>query len=99
MRCAPLCWGNRDSAQLCAIAKPLEQDPHIAANELTRPLVVAGLRHDVALSYRSSVISLVLGWCIYQQSETAHDFLASVIGFDEVLRPALPRWWPASHRS
>lgn len=75
--------GHRDSAQLCAIAKPLEQDPHIAANELTRPLVVAGLRHDVALSYRSSVISLVLGWCIYQQSETAHDFLASVIGFDE----------------
>ncbi len=75
--------GHRDSAQLCAIAKPLEEDPRTATERLTRPLVVAGLSRDVALSYQSSVISLVLGWCIYQQSEAVHEFLASLIGFDE----------------
>jgi len=37
----------------------------------------------VALSYQSSVISQVLGWCINQQSEAVHEFLASLIGFDE----------------
>jgi TetR/AcrR family tetracycline transcriptional repressor len=75
--------GHRDSAQLCAIAKPLEKDPRTATDRLTEPLVLAGLSRHVALSYQSSVISLVLGWCIYQQSESVHEFLASVIGFDE----------------
>ena len=37
----------------------------------------------MALSYQSSVISLVLGWCIYQQSEAVNEFLNGLIGFDE----------------
>lgn len=75
--------GHRDSAQLCAIAKPLEEDPRTATDRLTQSLVLAGLSRHVALSYQSSVISLVLGWCIYQQSEAVHEFLVSLIGFDE----------------
>jgi TetR/AcrR family tetracycline transcriptional repressor len=75
--------GHRDSAQLCAIAKPLEEDPRKATDRLTESLVLAGLSRHVALSYQSSVISLVLGWCIYQQSDAVHEFLASLIGFDE----------------
>ncbi len=75
--------GHRDSAQLCAIATPLAEDPRTATDRLTRPLVLAGLSRHVALSYQSSVIALVLGWCIYQQSEAVHEFLASLIGFDE----------------
>jgi TetR/AcrR family transcriptional regulator, tetracycline repressor protein len=75
--------GHRDSAQLCAIAKPFAVDAQVATEQLTRPLVLAGLPREIALSYQSSVISLVLGWCIYQQSESVHDFLASVISFDE----------------
>jgi TetR/AcrR family tetracycline transcriptional repressor len=75
--------GHRDSAQLCAIATPLDEDPHTATERLTRELVLAGLNRHVALSYQSSVISLVLGWCIYQQSKTVHEFLVSLIGFDE----------------
>ena len=75
--------GHRDSAQLCAIAKPLDEDTEAAAEQLSRPLIVAGLSRHVALSYQSSVISLVLGWCIYEQSEALHDYLARVIGFDE----------------
>jgi TetR/AcrR family tetracycline transcriptional repressor len=68
---------------LCAIAKPLDEDAAAATDILTRPLVLAGLSRHVALSYQSSVISLVLGWCIYEQSEVLHDYLARVIGFDE----------------
>jgi TetR/AcrR family transcriptional regulator, tetracycline repressor protein len=75
--------GHRDSAQLCAIAKPLDEDAAAATDILTKPLILAGLSRHVALSYQSSVISLVLGWCIYEQSEVLHDYLARVIGFDE----------------
>jgi TetR/AcrR family transcriptional regulator, tetracycline repressor protein len=75
--------GHRDSAQLCAIAKPLDEDAAAATDILTKPLILAGLSRHVALSYQSSVISLVLGWCIYEQSDVLHDYLARVIGFDE----------------
>jgi TetR/AcrR family tetracycline transcriptional repressor len=74
---------HRDSAQLCAIAKPMEVASEAVADQLTKPLIVAGLSRHLALSYQSSVISLVLGWCIYQQSEALHDYLARRIGFDE----------------
>jgi TetR/AcrR family tetracycline transcriptional repressor len=75
--------GHRDSAQLCAIARPLSDDTETAADLLTRPLISAGLSRQLALSYYSSVVSLVLGWCIYEQSEALHDYLARMIGFDE----------------
>jgi TetR/AcrR family transcriptional regulator, tetracycline repressor protein len=75
--------GHRDSAQLCAIARPLNEDTEAAADQLSKPLILAGLSRHVALSYQSSVISLVLGWCIYEQSEALHDYLARMIGFDE----------------
>ncbi len=75
--------GHRDSAQLCAIARPMDEDTEAAADQLSKPLIVAGLSRHVALSYQSSVISLVLGWCIYEQSEALHAYLARMIGFDE----------------
>jgi TetR/AcrR family transcriptional regulator, tetracycline repressor protein len=75
--------GHRDSAQLCAIARPLSDDSEAAADMLTKPLISAGLSRQLALSYYSSVVSLVLGWCIYEQSEALHDYLARMIGFDE----------------
>ena len=78
--------GHRDSAQLCAIARPLQVDPEAAADQLTQPLMAAGLSRSRALSYQASVISLVLGWCIYEQSEALHDYLARMIGFEEQLR-------------
>ena len=70
-------------AQLCAIARPLSDDSEAAEDMLTRPLISAGLSRQLALSYYSSVVSLVLGWCIYEQSEALHDYLARMIGFDE----------------
>jgi TetR/AcrR family tetracycline transcriptional repressor len=75
--------GHRDSAQLCAIARPRNEDVEAAADQLSKPLIAAGLSRHVALSYQSSVISLVLGWCLYEQCEALHDYLARMIGFDE----------------
>lgn len=75
--------GHRDSAQLCAIARPLEVETTTVADQLSKPLIVAGLSRQVALSYQASVISLVLGWCIYEQSQALHDYLARMIGLDE----------------
>jgi TetR/AcrR family tetracycline transcriptional repressor len=75
--------GHRDSAQLCAIARPLSEDTEAAADMLTKPLISAGLSRHLALSYYSSVVSLVLGWCVYEQSEALHDYLSRMIGFDE----------------
>src|ERR1700722_12940341 len=46
--------GHRDSAQLCAIAKPLPEDPRTATERLTGALVLAGLKRHIALSYQSS---------------------------------------------
>jgi len=75
--------GHRDSAQLCAIARPLDVNTDAATERLTGPMMAGGLSRQLALSYHSSVVSLVLGWCIYQQSEALHAYLARMIGFDE----------------
>ena len=74
--------GHRDAAQLCAIADPRPEDPAVATEALTLPLIQAGLNPHLALSYQSSVIALVLGWCIYEQSNAVHAYLIRVIGFD-----------------
>jgi len=74
--------GHRDSARLCAIARPLA-DAGAAVDRLAAPLIAAGLSRHMALSCQASVISLTLGWAIYQQSDALHDHLAAMIGFDE----------------
>lgn len=74
--------GHRDSAHLCAIARPVANAQE-AADRLAAPLVVAGLSRHTALSYQASVISLALGWAVYEQSNALHDHLAEMIGFDE----------------
>lgn len=74
---------HRDSARLCAIAKPLQEDGQIAVDRLVSPLVAGGLDRHTALSYQASVISFALGWAIYQQNNALHDHLAKVVGFDE----------------
>jgi len=74
--------GHRDSAHLCALARPNVQDPE-AMDRLAAPLVAAGLSRRTALSYQASVISLALGWAVYEQSPAMHAHLAEAISFDE----------------
>lgn len=74
---------HRDSAQLCAIATPTETDSAVAAARLAAPLVRLGLSERAALSYQGSVIAFTLGWALYQQSRTMHDYLTAMFDFDE----------------
>jgi TetR/AcrR family tetracycline transcriptional repressor len=73
---------HRDSARLCALARPVAAEPREAAARTAAPLMDAGLQPQTALAYQASVISLTLGWAVYEQSETLHDFLAETVGFD-----------------
>jgi len=73
---------HRDSARLCAVARPIG-DVQESAERLAAPLVALGLSHHAALSALASVISLALGWSVYEQSNALHDHLAEMIGFDE----------------
>lgn len=73
---------HRDSARLCALARPLAAEPREAAALTAAPLVNAGLPPEAALAYQASVISLTLGWAVFEQSDTLHDFLAEAVGFD-----------------
>ena len=79
---------HQDGARLCAIAAP-SLDAEEAAARISSPLVAAGLERQTALSYQASVISLALGWAVYQQSEAFHDYLAAMIGIDESFEAGL----------
>jgi TetR/AcrR family tetracycline transcriptional repressor len=74
---------QRDSALLCASARPPLASAQERADALAAPLVARGLSRHAALSCQASVISLALGWAVYEQSEAMHDYLALMIGFDE----------------
>jgi len=73
---------HRDAAQLCSIARPRDQDPESTGDKLAAPLVLLGLCRDQALIRMASVISLALGWAVYEQSETQRDYLAHMIDID-----------------
>jgi len=74
--------GHRDSARLCALARPDANRVDDDSQRLAAPLVAAGLSTRHALTCQSSVIALSLGWAVYQQSATMHDHLDQLVGFD-----------------
>ncbi len=74
---------TRDSARLCAVARPLAEDGGEPTARLAAPLEAAGLSRRQALTYEASVISLTLGWTVYEQSDALHDHLARIVGFEE----------------
>ncbi|KRA84032.1 TetR family transcriptional regulator [Altererythrobacter sp. Root672] len=73
---------HRESARLCALNRPIDLDTNAAADRLAAPLVAVGLPRTEALTYQASVYSLTLGWALYEQSETLHDHLDELVGFD-----------------
>jgi TetR/AcrR family tetracycline transcriptional repressor len=79
---------HRDSARLCAIARPTA-DAKAGADRLAAPLIAAGLTRRTALAYQAAVISLTLGLSIYEQSRAMHDHLAAMIDFDDSFRLGL----------
>jgi TetR/AcrR family tetracycline transcriptional repressor len=73
---------HRDSAMLCALALPPEGGIEAAADILAAPLMDGGLTREQALMCEASVISLTVGWTLYEQSKRLHDFLAELVGFE-----------------
>ena len=73
---------HRDAAFLCALAQPSKDGIDAIADRLAAPLLERGLASKEALTYEASVISLTVGWTLYEQSNRLHDFLAELVGFD-----------------
>jgi len=71
---------HRDAARLCAFSQP---DPGNLQNmdDLSAPLVKAGLSKNDALTYEACVISFVLGWTIFDQNEAYRNRLESQFAF------------------
>jgi TetR/AcrR family transcriptional regulator, tetracycline repressor protein len=80
---------HTDAAQLCAIARPQDQDPNATGDLLAAPLVSLGLARDEALIRLASVISLALGWAVYEQSDAQRSYLARMIALDTGFETAL----------
>ena len=72
----------RDSAQLCILAQPVAADVPASMASIATPLMHAGLDRETALHYYASVVSLTLGWAMYQQSAGMHDYLEQVLDFE-----------------
>ncbi len=72
-----------DSARLCVLARPPEQDAARAGDELAAPLVALGLDRAQALAYQGSVLAFTLGWVVYEQSEALHDHLSALFSFEQ----------------
>jgi TetR/AcrR family transcriptional regulator, tetracycline repressor protein len=66
--------GWRDGAKLCAIAMPVTTAREAAA-VITAPLIALGLGERQALSFQASVISLTIGWAIFEENGPMHAFL------------------------
>jgi TetR/AcrR family tetracycline transcriptional repressor len=73
---------HTDAAQLCAIARPQDQDPKSRGDVFAAPLVSLGLTREEALIRVASVISLALGWAVYEQSESQRSYLMRMIALD-----------------
>jgi TetR/AcrR family transcriptional regulator, tetracycline repressor protein len=80
---------HTDAAQLCAIARPQDQDPKSRGDALAAPLVSLGLTREEALIRLASVISLALGWAVYEQSEPQRNYLMRMIALDTGFETAL----------
>lgn len=72
---------HRDGAQLCAVARPVDPAPDAAA-EIAAPLVALGLTEAQSISYQASVISLTLGWALFEANGPMHAFLADMMECD-----------------
>jgi len=73
---------HRDGARLCATAKPVDPTAH-AASVIAAPLVRLGLTEQQALSFQASVISLTLGWALFEENGPMHRFLAEMMDCED----------------
>jgi TetR/AcrR family tetracycline transcriptional repressor len=79
---------HRDSAKLCAMAKPIGTAPASAA-AIATPLVQRGLTQKRAIMFQASVISLTIGWTVFEENGPMHNFLSELLSIDESYRMSL----------
>jgi TetR/AcrR family tetracycline transcriptional repressor len=70
---------HRDSARLYAEVVPVGQDPEKTGDMLAEPLIKLGLTREQAISCQASVISLTLGWALFEQAPAMEEFLSGMM--------------------
>ena len=83
---------HRDSAKLYADAGSIPADPGEIGTSIAAPLVALGLSREDAISYQGSVISLSLGWALFEQTPTMRDFLSGMMDMEESFEKGLDRY-------
>ncbi|HKQ84763.1 MAG TPA: TetR family transcriptional regulator [Steroidobacteraceae bacterium] len=63
---------HRDSARICATARPMDSDTLEMNDRLVKPLICAGLDAHTANCYLGSVVALSLGCAFAEQSSSFH---------------------------
>ena len=80
---------HRDSAKLYANAGSIPEDPGEIGDLIAAPLVALGLGREDAISYQGSVISLSLGWALFEQTPPMRDFLTGMMDMDKSFEDGL----------
>ena len=80
---------HRDSAKLYADAGSVPEDPGEIGDLIAAPLVALGLSREDAISYQGSVISLSLGWALFEQTPPMRDFLTAMMDLEKSFEEGL----------
>ncbi|MBU6445528.1 MAG: TetR/AcrR family transcriptional regulator C-terminal domain-containing protein [Alphaproteobacteria bacterium] len=75
--------GQRDSAQICTMARLLDTNIPTLMERIAAPMVEGGIDKASAVSMQGAVIAYTLGWVVYEQSSTLHDTLEQMYDFTE----------------
>jgi TetR/AcrR family tetracycline transcriptional repressor len=70
---------HRDSARLYAEVVPAGHDAAQTGDMLAEPLIKLGLARDQAIACQASVISLTLGWALFEQASAMQEFLSGMM--------------------
>jgi AcrR family transcriptional regulator len=80
---------HRDSSKLYAGAGPIPDDPGEIGDHIAAPLVALGLGRQDAISYQGSIISLSLGWALFEQTPNMRDLLSTMMDMHESFEQGL----------
>ncbi|MDE3116749.1 MAG: TetR/AcrR family transcriptional regulator C-terminal domain-containing protein, partial [Pseudomonadota bacterium] len=74
---------QRDSAQICTVARLLDTNIPALMERIAAPMVEGGIDKVSAVSMQGAIIAYTLGWVVYEQSSTLHDALEQMYDFTE----------------
>ncbi|MBU6472598.1 MAG: TetR/AcrR family transcriptional regulator C-terminal domain-containing protein [Alphaproteobacteria bacterium] len=75
--------GQRDSAQICTVARLLDTNVPDLMERIAAPMVEGGIDKTSAVSMQGAIIAYTLGWVVYEQSSALHDTLEQMYDFTE----------------